>query len=85
MQLSLFPKDVYLTRIDHEKRMARFYRMSIDRDLFGRTVLWREWGRIGSSGRLKLTPYGCEGSAVTELAVAAKKKNQRGYVTLAEI
>ena len=85
MQLSLFPKDVYLTRIDHEKHMARFYRMRIGRDLFGRAVLWREWGRIGSSGRLKFSLYECEGAAVSDLAIAAKSKHERGYLTHAKI
>ncbi|MEO1610178.1 MAG: WGR domain-containing protein [Pseudomonadota bacterium] len=84
MQLSLFPKDIYLTRIDNEKLTARFYRMRIAQDLFGRTVLWREWGRIGSFGRLKFSSYDCEGTAVSDLAVIAQSKHKSGYLMYTE-
>ena len=33
------------------RNVARFYALMIERDLFGRTVLVRRWGRIGSRGR----------------------------------
>ena len=31
--------------------MAEFYSLMIERDLFGRVVLVRNWARIGTNGR----------------------------------
>jgi predicted DNA-binding WGR domain protein len=49
---------VILYRIDSAKRMQRFYRMDVQPDLFGQWCLMREWGRIGSSGRVRSMPFG---------------------------
>jgi predicted DNA-binding WGR domain protein len=38
-------------RIEPERNVARFYALMIERDLFGRTMLVRHWGRIGGRGR----------------------------------
>jgi predicted DNA-binding WGR domain protein len=40
-----------LHRIDPDQGVARFYSLMIERDLFGRVVLVRNWGRIGANGR----------------------------------
>ncbi len=40
-----------LHRRDPEQRIARFYSLMIERDLFGRVVLVRNWGRIGTNGQ----------------------------------
>jgi predicted DNA-binding WGR domain protein len=40
-----------LHRRDPARGMARFYSLMIERDLFGRVVLVRNWGRIGTNGR----------------------------------
>ena len=40
-----------LRRVEPERNVARFYALMIERDLFGRTILVRHWGRIGSCGR----------------------------------
>ena len=41
---------VVLRRIDPELRMARFYTLMVERDLFGAVRLVRAWGRIGTRG-----------------------------------
>ena len=41
---------VTLRRIDPEQNMARFYALEVERDLIGRIVLARRWGRIGTGG-----------------------------------
>jgi predicted DNA-binding WGR domain protein len=41
---------VTLYRIDPAKSMQRFYRLDIQRDLFGNYCVLREWGRLGRSG-----------------------------------
>ena len=39
---------VFLRRIDPELRMARFYTLMVERDLFGTVRLVQAWGRIGT-------------------------------------
>jgi len=43
---------MHLTRIDPARNMARFYTMALQPTLFGEWALLKEWGRIGSAGRL---------------------------------
>jgi len=42
-QLDLFPTALQLCRIDPEQNMQRFYRLSLQPDLFGGCSLIREW------------------------------------------
>lgn len=71
---------VRLQKIDPEKRQNRFYRMSIDRDLFGDWRLLREWGRIGARGGQRLSEYfQSETDAERALAQLQQKKLRRGY------
>ena len=79
MQLPLFPETVALTRIRPEKNEKRFYRMDICLDLFGRTVLIRQWGRIGRSRRQRLDHYPDIGTAINAIAKLTKAKQRRGY------
>lgn len=80
VQLEVFPTTLGLTRIDPARNMRRFYRMSIERDLFGGANLVREWGRIGSRGRVLVEQHEDEGTAVTALLKLASAKKRRGYV-----
>lgn len=50
-QMEVFPTTVDLKRIDPSLNMRRFYRMSVQPDLFGGACLVREWGRIGFRGQ----------------------------------
>ena len=43
---------IVLRRCDPAKRMARFYALSLQRSLFGETMLIRRWGRIGVHGQV---------------------------------
>ena len=36
-----------LRRVEPERNVARFYALMTERDLFGRVILVRHWGRIG--------------------------------------
>jgi hypothetical protein len=40
-----------LHKRDSERRVARFYSLMIERDLFGTVRLVRIWGRIGTNGQ----------------------------------
>ncbi len=79
-QMEVFPTTVDLKRIDPSLNMRRFYRMSVQRDLFGRTSLVREWGRIGFRGQMMVETHPDEGNAITALMKLAAVKKRRGYV-----
>jgi predicted DNA-binding WGR domain protein len=68
-----------LHRIDPAKRMARFYAMDVQRDLFGSIVLVKEWGRIGAHGRRVGEPHATEALAFAALRRHAERKRRRGY------
>ena len=83
-QMELFPTTVDLKRIDPSLNMRRFYRMSVQPDLFGGTCLVREWGRIGMRGQMLIEQHPDEGRAVTALMKLAANKTRRGYRAVAE-
>lgn len=78
-QAEVFPSRIKLRRIDPIQKMRRFYLMTVQRDLFGGATLIREWGRIGSGGKLKTSYHRDEGQAVDALATLAQQKFKRGY------
>lgn len=78
-QLELFPTCVHLERVEAARNMRRFYRMTIEKDLFGGTSLVRVWGRIGTYGRQQVNYHADEGLAVNALVEFAHKKRRRGY------
>ena len=69
-------------RIDPARNMRRFYRLSVQRDLFGRASLVREWGRIGFRGQMMVETHPDEGKAITALMKLAAVKKRRGYEDL---
>jgi predicted DNA-binding WGR domain protein len=79
VQLPLFPEHVSLCRIVPEINEWRYYRMEIWPDLFGRALLMRQWGRIGTDGRRRLDPFPDAGAATNALAKIASSKRRRGY------
>lgn len=80
-QLEVFPTVIDLKRIDPALNMRRFYRMSVQRDLFGGASLIREWGRIGFRGQQMVERHADEGLAVNALMKLVRKKRRRGYRT----
>ena len=70
---------MHLHRIDHDRNMARFYSMQVQRTLFGEWTLLREWGRIGNGGQQKAEAFASEAEAVIALAARADAKVGRGY------
>ena len=69
-----------LVKIVPAQRQARFYRLAIWPDLFGGFSLAREYGRIGQSGRLCLTPFPESETARQAFASILRRKQRRGYV-----
>jgi predicted DNA-binding WGR domain protein len=74
-----YPSSLHLERIDPPQNAWRYYALSVGENLFGETELVCEWGRIGTLGRVRRTPYPDRISAVTALVSAAKAKGRRGY------
>jgi predicted DNA-binding WGR domain protein len=71
---------IYMERIDPAARMRRFYRVTIERTLFGDWALVREWGRIGCAGGQHLEEwFPDQGAAAEALAGITAAKRRRGY------
>ncbi len=70
---------LYLERTEPDRNLARFYRVSLERDLFGQPCLYRQWGRIGHFGRQKIEPFCNEHEALKELLRLVTVKRHRGY------
>jgi len=78
-QLCLFPEEADLARIDAATKCWRFYRLSLQEDLFGGTVLIRHWGRIGTGGQFRIALYRDRGAAQGALDAVLGQKVERGY------
>ncbi len=77
LTLPLFP--VSLRRVDPAQNMRRFYSLEVERDLFGRVVLVRRWGRIGTAGKVRLDEYAGEEEALVAMQTFQARKIRRGY------
>jgi predicted DNA-binding WGR domain protein len=83
IQLPLFPDQAALARIRPEQNEWRYYRLAVWPDLFGRALLARHWGRIGTPGRIRLDPHPDRRAAINALAQLAHRKRRRGYRDIA--
>jgi predicted DNA-binding WGR domain protein len=72
-------KALHLRRIDPACNMCRFYRLDMQPDLFGGVLLMKEWGRIGTRGRIMAERYDSEALAADALQRQAARKRRRGY------
>lgn len=71
---------ITLHRIDATRNMSRFYRLDVQRDLFGAWAVIREWGRIGQPGRMRSDPYPTAEQAEDGIQRQQAAKQGRGYV-----
>ena len=78
-QVEVCPTCLYPQRVDAAHNMRRFYRMTIQRDLFRGASLVRVWGRIGKRGHQLVNIHADEGRAITALMKLAHEKRCRGY------
>jgi predicted DNA-binding WGR domain protein len=79
IELPLFAETASLVRIRPALNEWRYYRMEVWPDLFGRALLVRQWGRIGTEGHRRLDPYPDPGAALNALAALLRVKRRRGY------
>jgi len=70
---------VHLRHIDPTRNMRRFYRLDVQPDLFGGVLLVKEWGRIGTRGRMVAESYDSEALAADALQKHAEQKRKKGY------
>ena len=68
-----------LRRIDPARNMARFYLVSVGRSLFGDFSVVREWGRIGTVGRVRVDLFENEHTALGAFDTIERGKRKRGY------
>ena len=71
-----------LHKRDPERRVARFYSLMIERDLFETVRLVRNWGRIGTNGQEMVEVFASEVEAGEALEALAQAKRRRGYQDL---
>jgi predicted DNA-binding WGR domain protein len=78
-----WPQDyaIILHRTDPVKDMRRFYRLDVQRDLFGQWCFIWEWGRIGRAGQVRTVPYATAADAHEALAQQQRMKQRRGYAS----
>ena len=69
----------YLEKRDPATNQARYYRMQVLPNLFGAWTLYREWGRIGQSGKVRMEWFNSEDLAVSALITLEVAKRRRGY------
>jgi predicted DNA-binding WGR domain protein len=79
IQLPLFAEAASLVRLRPGRGDGRFYRIEVWPDLFGRALLARCWGRVGSPGCFRLEPHPDPGAAINALARIRDAKRRRGY------
>lgn len=72
-------RECQLRRIDPARNMARFYRVSVGRSLFGDVSVVREWGRIGTIGRMRVDLFENEHRALGAFEAIERNKRKRGY------
>jgi predicted DNA-binding WGR domain protein len=69
----------YMEKNDPAKNQARFYNLILLPNLFGEWTLYREWGRIGQGGKVRMEWFGSEDEAKVALVTLEVAKRRRGY------
>ncbi|MEO5334703.1 MAG: WGR domain-containing protein [Magnetococcus sp. YQC-5] len=70
---------VYLQRPNPISGVVLFYSLQIQRDLLGRWHVIKEWGRAGSPGTLRQTPYGAYEVAMEAMLTLESQLLDKGY------
>jgi len=78
-QPGFFPEEAELVHVDPAANCWRFYRLTLQPDLFGGTAVIRHWGRIGTQGQLRFDLHADRDQAQAALATLLRQKVKRGY------
>jgi predicted DNA-binding WGR domain protein len=69
-----------LLHICPEKNCFRFYNLSLEENLFGDIALVIHWGRLGTSGRIRIASSGSRDETRKYARCLARSKVRRGYI-----
>ncbi|MBF0159299.1 MAG: WGR domain-containing protein [Magnetococcales bacterium] len=69
----------YLQRVNQESQLIWYYFIQVQPDLLGRWQVIREWGRLGSPGTVRKTPYPDPVEALNALQILRDQLIQKGY------
>ncbi|MBF0124875.1 MAG: WGR domain-containing protein [Magnetococcales bacterium] len=69
----------YLQRVNPDNQSVWFYFIQIQPDLLGQWQVIREWGRVGSAGTVRRTPYPDHIDALAALQLLRDQLMQKGY------
>ena len=67
------------TKIDASRNRHRYYTIYVMRNLFGEWSVMREWGRIGSPGRVTLQSFASEEEARQAERISLRLRARHGY------
>ncbi len=70
---------MHMIRSEPDVNLNRFYRIEIVRGLFGDWGLMRNWGRVGSAGKLRTDWFETEAQAKDARFDLHMQKARRGY------
>jgi predicted DNA-binding WGR domain protein len=70
---------IYLERHHPANRMHRYYRLTVEPNLFGEWSLVREWDRVGESSRSMIDLHVTEEDAQMAMQRKGHEKRRRGY------
>ena len=70
---------IYLERHNPACNMARFYSLTVERNLFGEFSLVRTWGRIGRPSQSKIELHATEQDAQAAMIRRVQQKRRKGY------
>lgn len=70
---------IYLEKRLSTRNISRFYRMEVLQNLFGEWTLYREWGRIGQGGQVRMDYFTDESQAIAAMLALVVSKRKRGY------
>ncbi len=70
---------IYLERHDSARNMARFYCLTVEKNLFGEFSLVRTWGRIGRPSQSKIELHATEQDAQAAMIRRVQQKQRKGY------
>jgi len=73
------PGTIYLERHQPARRMHRYYRLTVEPNLFGEWSLVREWGRVGHPSRSRIELHATEQDAQAAMQRKGNEKRRRGY------
>jgi predicted DNA-binding WGR domain protein len=76
--------DVLLSRVEPEINCFRFYRISVEPNLFGDHSLVIHWGRLGCRGRYRIASTGDLEDISTKAGRLQGKKARRGYAPVSD-